>query len=216
MTILIGVTVQILLDGTACSFQYVRYCVIGSQFTTAKQNSWEGKYKDIKYHQVRCVLTYNQMIQRLSQGLTHAKRVSHFVSDPSRYDNQTVNFAPYPHWYLSVLHFFQASASWENIWMLNWGSRDALCGKPSCTLFRGVHLKSYIKKHVTISCGSVCTCTPLHVELFICWLYFLTCFIWGNTAGQAKKTRLLKVGMWSSYPDCDKQSLTWHFIAESL
>lgn len=47
-----------------------------------------------------------------------------------------------------------------------------LCGIPSCTLFRGVQLKSYLKHHVTTLCGSVCTSTPLHVELFICLLHF--------------------------------------------
>lgn len=46
-----------------------------------------------------------------------------------------------------------------------------LCGISSSTLFMGVQLKSYFKHNLT-TCGSVCTCTPLHVELFICLLQF--------------------------------------------
>lgn len=108
-------------------------------------------------------------------------------------DNQSAIFA------LLCIHtsmfciFSKLWATWENTWMLIWGSGDVLCGIPSCTLFRGVQLKSYFKHPVTTLCGSVCTCTPLYVELFICLLHFPAHFIWRNTRGQEKgrKKRLL-------------------------
>lgn len=53
----------------------------------------------------------------------------------------------------------------------------AVCGILSCTLFRGVQLKSYFKHHAITLCGSACTCTPLHVELFICLLHFQACLM---------------------------------------
>lgn len=112
---------------------------------------------------------------------------SFLLWQPKRY------LCPALHSYVNVLHFFQASATWENTWMLIWGSGDVLCGIPSCTLFRGVQLKSYFKHPVTTLCGSVCTCTPLYVELFICLQHFPAHFIGRNTRGQAKgrKKRLL-------------------------
>lgn len=56
------------------------------------------------------------------------------------------------------------------------GRREALCGKgrnkkekkkEEHTSFTAAHLKSYFKQNVTTLCGSVCTCTALHVQLFI-------------------------------------------------
>lgn len=41
------------------------------------------------------------------------------------------------------------------------------------TSFTAAHLKSHFKQNVTTLCGSVCTCTALHVQLFI---YLLALF----------------------------------------
>lgn len=73
----------------------------------------------------------------------------------------------------------------------------AVCGIPSCTLFRGVQLKSYFKHHVITLCGSVCTCTPLHVELFICLFAISSSPSHLKEYRSVSKTKtVFKVGIW--------------------
>lgn len=144
--------------------------------------------------------------------------IEHWISflKPSPCDSQ-----PYPvqRWDVSVFQAFRALTTWESSWMWIWGSRDVLRGEPRSASFRVVHLKSYFKQNVTTLCGSVCTCTPLCVELFICLLYFLAHLSRGNTRRQAKgekKSKGMKVWKVRIWLGCGKQSLTWHYFGGEL
>lgn len=131
-------------------------------------------------------------------------------------DNQKVTFAPF-HIDSSCSAFLPSTGHMGERLKADLRVQGrAVCGIPSCTLFRGAQLKFYFKHHVITLCGSVCTCTPLHVELFICLLHFQTRLIWRNTGVRAKQW-LFKVGIWLRQRKVawsGKQSLTWHYLQE--
>lgn len=144
-----------------------------------------------------------------SRVFTHARVLCTFYSLKSFCcDNQKVTFGPF-HIDSSCSAFLPSTGHMGERLKADLREQGcAVCGIPSCTLFRGVQLKFYFKHHVITLCGSVCTCTPLHVELFIC---LQTLLIWRNTGVKTKTMAVFKVEIrlrqrkvsWSG-----KQSLT--------
>lgn len=92
---------------------------------------------------------------------------------PYCWDIQAVCFAPFclDTWLYCILCKLWPHGKMVECW--SDGARMCCVGYRVPTLFMGVQLKSYFKHNLT-TCGSVCTCTPLHVELFICLLQFLS------------------------------------------
>lgn len=174
----------------------------------------EGCWLEVRLEQ----LTINKkwffvvvIIWQLPYGLTNTRGMSIFnCLNPSSCDNQTVRFAPF---------CFDASVCCipSKLWphgrtverrSEGAGMRCVGYWAPRCSGMFEWSL--YFKHNVTTLCRSVCTCTPLHVELFICLQPFSQLkFKQNNDCFQSWDLMEGRKVPWSG-----KQSLTWHYLEE--